>query len=175
MSTPSNFSISEGFSVFGKLSTYFGTFFATIICLVFLYFGYSLITSTDVYKETIDATIIKTDCKFIQPTDSRSSGSFNCLLDLKYSIMDKEYTQQISTTSSSVYVVGNLVKIKYNPSNPLDIKTDGLSNKASGWIMVIVSLIVLTIVWIWTYNVATNPSFSSVVGGFNAINMLTRR
>lgn len=176
MSAPtSNFSMSEGFSVFGKLSTYFGTFFATIICLVFLYFGYMLIGSTDVYTEKTDATIAKADCKFIQSADSRSPGSFNCLLDLKYTIAGKEYTQQISTVSSSAYTAGSLVKIRYNPANPVDIKQDGLSNKAMGWIMVSVSVLVLAIVWIWTYYVATNPSFSSVVGGFNAINMLTRR
>lgn len=170
----SNFSMSQGFSIFGKLTTYFGTFIVTIVCYIFFYLGYKAVTTVDVHSQKTTGTITEADCNYVAPIDSRSSPMYNCSLKVAYNVNGTQYNSIINISSSTNYVKNAAISIKYDPSNPSDVLIDGISSKTIGWITIVISAIILIMTWIWTYFVATDSSFSSVVGGVNAVSLLSR-
>lgn len=173
-----DFSFSEGFSVFGRLTTYFGAIIGTIFMIVCIYFGFKFVTEKDVYTgKTVAEIIYGSQCDLIQG-DQSTKSYYSCNLRISYNIGNKNFDNVplILENSSVRYSVGNKINIKYNPDKDMDIMVDDKINKRLvGWLMIIFGILFLIGIWVWTYFVHVNKSFSSIVGGTNVASMLLRR
>jgi hypothetical protein len=113
--------------LFTKGCGMYSFFTRLILCIVFTCIltciGVFIYQSSNDYKGRTMAKINKATCDSVVVRDgSRTKRNYNCELNLSYKVKDKEYTQDLTSSSSKFYREGTDVEIDYNTLNPELIK-----------------------------------------------------
>ena len=126
----------------------------SVLCIVlFCGLGIFMFRKKDNNLET-QATVTNVNCRQeVVNNGGRRGGTrveTKCMMDVKYNVDGKEYTGKVDTTETT-HSKDEIITIKYNPENPVDISYKQLSNKTTGMILLgigcfIILLLILHIV-----------------------------
>lgn len=147
----------SGMAEYGKIRSGISLVFVTIIALVFIIIGGYLAFRKETYTRKVIGKIEKSECTVVTRGDKKS---YNCSLEIKYKVNDKEYTLNTISESSTQYVVGNNIDVYVNEENHSDASIQS-GYKKIGWIMIGIALVI----WIGT---ALHFYFSLKYKGFAA-------
>ena len=131
-----------------KAKSIFNAVIGTIVGLCLLSVAIYLITKKDSLTAETDATITSSTCNVVT---SGQNYTYNCTMVVSYTINGNTYTQSLITNSSTQYVNGTTIRIKYNPSNPSEIAVKSLSNSTIGFILIGVALCIVIGSWVMMY------------------------
>jgi hypothetical protein len=162
----------SGTAKFGRAVTDIKAIIATVIAIPFIIWGITLIAHkikrTAQVTGTIDSNTNNVDgylcnpnysttCQTLQDQygnvyyDCKTSTSFTCNFRVKYSLSGGTpdlYTPYF-TTNGTQYVVGQKIPLYYDPNNPTDIEMSQDDYRVAGWLMLVISLIILIGAWVW--------------------------
>jgi len=162
----------SGTAKFGKAVTDIKAIIATIITIPFIIWGIALISHkikrTAQVTGTIDNNTNNTDkylcnpnyntsCQTVQDQygyvyyNCSTSTSYSCNFRVKYRLPGGStdlYTPYF-TTNGIQYTVGQSIPLYYDPNNLTDIEMSQDDYRFAGWLMLIISLIILISAWIW--------------------------
>lgn len=123
-----------------------GSTMALIYLVIGIVIGILLLCSASiVYMKSnnnlVDTTgsVLKAECSQYKTKDT---VVYECLIDVKYTVDNKEYTRQMSTIKSSPIAAGETVKITYDKTNPIDASVKTLSNGTIALILLVVGLLI---------------------------------
>lgn len=163
-------SASQAYGSFrAHMSTIFITFFGVIgiiCCLVMLY-------KTMKYN-TISGRIENANCKETHNNDNSNELLYNCNLDIKYTIDNKKYNENINKITSFKYKSNTPVKVSYNKNDKTDIS---LNIAMTRWVSVgiIIFLAFLMVMsHINLHMVKTNKNIAGAEGALNFISNVSR-
>lgn len=124
-----------------------GTIQALIILIVGIVIGTLLFCSVSVMymtpdndHETLKAEIVKADCTRYQ---SKDNVVYECLADVKYTVLGQEYNRQMSVHRFSPLVAGTTLEIRYNKKNPLEAEPVTVERGSLMMIMCCVGIILI--------------------------------
>jgi len=157
--------VSDAFNAsatFGRIMSWFGLVIGIIFSIIIIVIGVVFVNSKT-YDSSIDAKITSTSC-------SGSGKDASCTLELSYQVNETEY--KTNTSVNKIYNVGQIIPIKYDSANPVDITTTTVSPKLIGGICIGFGLLLLIGVCAWTYIVQTNDTVAAVSGVGNMVGMV---
>ena len=94
----------SGMAEYGKIRSGISLVFVTIIALVFIIIGGYLAFRKETYTRKVSGKIEKSECTVVTRGDKKS---YNCSLDIKYKVNDKEYTlNELMELCSKLYEKG---------------------------------------------------------------------
>jgi len=101
-----------------------------------------------VRKETrviVDATIKKAECTDVTETvNNKKQITKNCVLTLNFYTKEKNALTEVTLSSNEKsYAEGQIVKISYDSTNPLDVQMHKITLKTVGWILLAVAILII--------------------------------
>ena len=124
--------------------------FGTIFMCIFLFIGVWLLNLNSDKTETTTGIYKDVKCSENKVYDSEKKADVvekSCVGTIEYKVNGKEYNKLHQT--KDVISNGQNVKLYYNPNNPNDFVTE-TSSYYIGLILIIVSVCIIVIMWIWT-------------------------
>ena len=165
-------SLTKAEQVYGSFRAHLAAIFITIIGIVLIVLCIKGIISSNKYNNTTVATIIDADCNKINTEDTIK---YNCSLDVNYTIDNTKFENNINTTSSYKYKVGDTLNLGYNKNDKNDISLDF---KIIRWVSII-GIILITMIMIGTYAnlyiVRKNKTIAGVEGAVSFVRDITRK
>ena len=130
--------IYEDTSSLGRFMSLIGLIIAIIIAVILFICAVN-------YKNTPDnpsttATILSASCTTLT---YENKTEYSCILNLKYTINSKEYTNYITTQSNTYYNVNSVIDINYEINNPNKITIKSLDNSTISYISCGIGVIVI--------------------------------
>jgi len=149
---------------FGIFTAFAGAIFATVISVIIIIFGISLILKKEEYTNIVLANILSSKCS---ANILNQKVSYDCLLNLQYTIDKKSYTNNLLLTGKSInYDLLKQVQIKYEKENPNKIElATTMTDKSKGITMIVAALIILGFSW-FAYFLVKKFKFLAAVEGF---------
>ena len=135
----------------GKFASIIQIVCSVLCILIFGGLGFFIYTRKDNNLET-KAIITNVNCKQEVVNNGGRRGSTihtKCIIDVKYTVDNKEYTGIVDTTETT-HKKDEEITIKYNPKNPSVISYKQITNKTIGMILLGVAcfIIILMIIHI---------------------------
>ena len=109
----------DGAAAYGRFMAWIGLFVGCFIGFILLVVGIWLIFRKDKYSEKTTAIAKNVECK---SGFSGNTAVTNCIMNLVYTADGKIYDVKYAA-SNKLYVNGESVNIRYNPSNPEEYTT----------------------------------------------------
>jgi uncharacterized membrane protein (UPF0136 family) len=168
-------SVYEETSKLGKMQSFIGLIFATIVGIVLLIIGYTFVNSNNEYID-VSGEIITVNCQDIEEHQKTKNGKEKikkkCVLTIKYSDNDNNsYTNKL-TTDDKNYSQGQIIKIEYLKSEPNQIRTPGFSDSTIGYISSGISLIIIIGAGINYYFASNSKLYASTQGVKSAYELI---
>ena len=162
----------SGTAKFGRAVTDIKAIIATVITIPFIIWGITLIAHKIKRSAQVTGTIdsntnnmdgylcspnYNTSCQTLTDQygyvyyDCTTSTSFTCNFRVKYRLPGGTtdlYTPYF-TTNGGQYTFGQAVPLYYDPNNPTDIGMSQDDYAVAGWLMLVISLIILISSWVW--------------------------
>jgi hypothetical protein len=103
--------------------------------------------------------------------------TYYCNLVVSYTINNVNYSNKIIVDSSKNYNINDVLKIKYNESNPNEIiednpLTNASSNPITAYGLCICALCMCIILYAYTWFVFTNKNFAAATGAISAVDTM---
>lgn len=169
-------SIADGAAVVGRWSAYSGAVVGVIIMIVLLIIGYTSLKDTHTASASMKITKV-TGCDQQSTADGQGNVSVNyaCTVSVQFTTAaGKSYTAHgISVTSPSPLTTGSSITLRYNPSNPVDIKQEA-SPKTVGWTMIGIGVGVGVLSVGWAVVVSKSKGAAEFGGAMTAVSALRR-
>jgi hypothetical protein len=170
--------VADGIAVYGKVSTYIKFFFGTCIALIFFCVGFFINKSqkkeNEITSKFIIINAIITNKQIMnKQIMNKNIHNVSSELTISYIVNNVNYTNKLFVTEQNgknIYLIGNTIQIKYDPSNPQNIiqnNTNILSNYA-GYIFMSIACIVFILLLINVILVSTNNTYATI-NGLNSI------
>lgn len=161
----------DGTAAYGKFMSWVSLTFGLLIGFIFLGIGvYLAFIRTQKYTKSLNARVIESFCT--RNSQSQTMNNINCDLTVEYEVDSKKYTRKLYVTDVSQDIAkGTTFKIRYDPSNPIDI-TYGITARMVGLIFLPIGFLFVvgsTISWYAAQRfevAAAAMGASSIVGMF---------
>lgn len=137
-------------SSLGRIISLISLIVGIIIAIVLFICAFSYQTTPD--NPSTTATILSASCATII---NNNETEYSCILNLKYTINNKEYTNNITTQSNIYYNQNAIIDITYELDNPNKIYIKPLNNKTISLISCGVGVVIIlgsAINYYLTYN-----------------------
>lgn len=168
--------IADGAAVVGRWSAYSGAVGGVIIMIVLLIIGYTSLKDTHTASASMKITKV-TGCGQQSTADGQGNVSVNyaCTISVQFTTAaGKSYTAHgISVTSPSPLTTGSSITLRYNPSNPVDIKQEA-SPKTVGWAMIGIGVGVGVLSVGWAVVVSKSQGAAEASGAFEFMDAFHR-
>jgi len=143
--------------------------------IVLLIIGYTSLKDTHTASASME--IIKvTGCNQQSTADGQGNVNVNyaCTISVQFTVAHKNYIAHgISVTSPSPPTTGSSITLRYNPSNPVDIKQEA-SPKTVGWTMIGIGIGVGVLSVGWAVVVSKSKGAAEFGGAMTAVSALHR-
>lgn len=113
----------EDTSSFGRITSLIGLIVAIIIAIILFIFAFTYQQTPD--NPSTTAIILSSSCATII---NNKNTEYSCILNLKYTINNKEYTNYITTQSNIYYNQNATIDITYEKDNPNKINIKSINN-----------------------------------------------
>jgi len=146
--------IYSGTASFGRVMALISAVISTLIGIALIIGGIYILSYKDKDK-SIMAKII--DCP--QPNnlccdswiDNNGGRNYNCILQIEYTVAGKQYKEVINPVGSTQYSKGGVIKIRYDPSNPSQVKLGSPPPHWLGWVLIAIGVFIPIMAWIWVW------------------------
>lgn len=163
--------IYEGTAELGKVQSSIGLIFGCLISLIFIGVAIYLFTVDQNSLVNGVATVLAAECN--QSYDDKNRVTQICNLTIKYDVKGQSYTGNISTESSKVYNVGNIIDITYDSNNPTDVSIQKMRSKTIGIIMSVIGVIIGGAAFMNYYFTSRYKSYAALQGTTSALSVLS--
>jgi predicted permease len=107
---------------------------SVIFIIIFCGLGYYFFNKKDTKVKT-QATVVHGECKTYSVKSGNSSRmQTDCVLDIEFKVGDKIIQQKL-ITNDKMHSKGEIIDIKYDPANPLDVEYNQIESKTLGMIL----------------------------------------
>jgi uncharacterized protein YxeA len=167
--------IYSGAAEYGKFNALIGVIFGTILAIILIIIGTTLLVHHEEPVQFVEGTITNTpDCKTRQDKDTQETYS-KCYIEIAYNINQQKYTYRGYTKEPRQYKNGDKIILYYKPSSPGDAKlTKDWSDHLIGGILLGTGLFIAGGSWLWYY-IANKYKFAAAAGGVAGAAELFRR
>lgn len=152
---------------FGILTGDISAIFMTVICVILIIIGISMILRPTKRKTITTGVISNVSC-----FNSFTNSNNDCSLTITYKIDGIVYTIIRKTTNETKYINGESIKLYYDPTNINNIDISEDTGLVLGWILVVFSIVLLAIVWLWNYVIHHSKIAAAFSGASSGINLL---
>jgi hypothetical protein len=165
----------EGASMYGKFNALMCCISGTIcICCIYT-IAYLLYNNAKKYTQNTTSTITSANCLYNK--SPKGVVTYHCNLVVSYTINNVNYSNKIIVDSSKNYNINDVLKIKYNESNPNEIiednpLTNASSNPITAYGLCICALCMCIILYAYTWFVFTNKNFAAATGALSAVDTM---
>ena len=145
--------IYTGTATFGRIMADIKAIVGTFIGICAIAVGIYLVRTKYTKTQTTTATISKVQCNQVFTSSQSSNITWNCLFTASYSINNKQYTKQLTTTNNQQFE-GSIITLYYNPNNIEEIAAEQDNAHVAGWFSIGFGVIIMisSIVWAWLAN-----------------------
>jgi len=128
----------------GKVTGIFQGITGIFVGCVVLGIGILLIVRKDT-RVVVDATIKKAECTDVTETvKNKKQITKNCVLTLNFYTKETNSLTEVTISSNEKsYAAGQILKISYDSTNPLDAQIHKITLKTIGWILLAVSIFII--------------------------------
>jgi hypothetical protein len=140
----------ENTSSLGRIISLISLIIGIIVAIVLFICAFTYQTTPD--KPSTTATILSSTCATII---NNNKTEYSCVLNLKYTINNKEYTNYITTKSDIYYNQNTIIDINYELDNPNKIYIKSLDNMTISSISCVIGIVIIlgsAINYYLTYN-----------------------
>lgn len=162
--------IYSGVATVGVVMSTVKAIFGSIIGIILLIVGIILVTKKSVRTEKVFATIKKI-IKCNQINDNKKI-SYSCTFTASYIINDKEYTNTFTSTGNIEKTENETITLYYNPNNLNDISIDSDNLHILGWILIVSSILLISILITWAYIAHKYKPIAALSGTVSGIEMV---
>jgi hypothetical protein len=116
-------------------------------------------------KPSVKALIQTSKCDtVIKNVNDKKEVYYTCLLNLKYTINNIDYINDLSVSSSTVYNPNTYIDIEYEETNPNMINLKGLDNSTISSISVCIAIIIIIFSFINYYLSTQSKTYAALQG-----------
>ncbi len=158
----------EGAASFGKFKAVLSLIIGIIISVILIGAAIYFYTRDESHLIDTKGTIVTANCQ--EYTNEKKEISYNCTLDINYTVDDKMISGKISTISKIKYFPNTTIEITYDKSNPVDVSLKIFRSHHISYILICVAIIILISSGIYyyinsTYKImAASDAASSILG-----------
>lgn len=158
----------KGSVSFGRIISIFWAILATIVCIVIFYLGIKQVQSIRKYTGNSKATILSKKCN-----KNIDNQDVNCSYDITYiDENNKKIDTKLSPMTNVEIVINTTVDIVYDVNDPTKVRLSDENNTKSGYLMMIVSVLIALCFWAWVWFTRSSEFVASATGVSGAINIL---
>lgn len=167
--------IYSGAAEYGKFNAFIGLIFGTILAIILIIIGTTLLVHHEEPIQFVEGTIINVPtCTTLQDKDTQESYS-TCYVEINYTINKINYTYKGYTKEPKKYTNGEKIGLYYKPSSPKDAKlTKDWSEHLIGGILLGTGIFIAGVSWLWYY-ITNRYKFAAAAGGVAGAAELFRR
>ena len=165
--------IYTGAATFGVVMSDIKAVIGSIIGLIMIIGGISLIVKKSFRINTIDGNIKSSNCTEVIVNNNIT---YSCDISVEYTINGKTQTKSFKDTNSyKKYEVNDTVTLWYDPNNNanIDIMSDNLHTL--GWGLLILGIFIIIFSILWAYLANKYKPVAAAEGIFSGVNMLAGR
>jgi len=151
--------IYSGTATFGKIWAVASAIFGTIISIVMLIIGISVISHKSHLRSVPGQVMEDAECT---TTDSQQQTFTTCRTKISYEVDGVTYTPTVDSGSFQ-YTAGTEVTVWYSPSSPERPELNPFP-KWVGWMLIIFAFLICIGVWIWVW-VTRKSKVAAAAGG----------
>ena len=154
---------------FGRIMAIVGAVIATIIGIGMIIGGIIALHHITSLTAQIQGEVINKNFSPCSATAENNIVKYNCILNVKYTVNGKDYTQTLTTTNSNLnYNTGDSILIYYDPKNPSNSGLTSDTTKTLGYILLIAAPFVILLPWVWVY-ITKKSKIAAAAGGVATI------
>lgn len=162
--------IYTGMATYGRVRSIIGFIVGFIIAIIIFIVGIFLIKSKDKYTKNTIATIKKAKCeKTVIIKNRKSRTKYDCMLDIKYTINNKDYENTLNVTNDHPYSENGTIEIQYNETDPLQIRQKSIPLKYVGSGSLSSAILLIIVVSLSLYFTLKYKAFAAVSGTVDAV------
>ena len=168
-------SIYSGTASFGRAMAVVGVVFAMIAALIMIPLGiYFIVHKTKLTSQT-SGTVSGT-----QGSDQCGSARvdnnnvvYDCTFGVKYSVENKSYNINATTSGPIQYKGGDSVTVYYEPNNPSNGSINSDNTDVIGVVLLVLGIIIPTVAWIWWYFARKSKAVAAAGGVMAGLDILS--
>jgi len=128
----------------GKVTGIFQGITGIFIGIIVLAISIALIVRKEP-RVIVDATVKKAECTDVTETvNNKKQITKNCVLTLNFYTKDTNKLTEVTLSSNDKsYAEGQIVKISYDSTNPLDVQMHKITLRTVGWILLAISILII--------------------------------
>jgi hypothetical protein len=162
---PISETITEGVGEYAVIKSKIGLIIASIIAIVLIFISIRIFRSEKIYTEEVKATIKTVNC--VQHND-KNKITFSCNMDVEYKVGEQTFTKNITKNEKNKYIVGELVPVYVEKSNPSNSSSDKDTNKWA-YILLFSAIVLIGLTYMLYYFTSKYKGFATISGGVQAI------
>ena len=141
----------------------------TLISIGFLIGGIVMVVKKSNYNK-VSAVVSNVSCT----PNVNDSGKYECIFTASYTVNGTTYTQTTSQDSNIPLKDGSTTDIYYNTNNPSEISIGSISPKKMGWLLIIVSIVMVLFTILMYYLTMKYQPIAAVEGVAGVLDILKR-
>ena len=161
--------IYEDTSSLGRVISLISLIVGIIIAIVLFICAFSFQKTPD--KPFTTATILSSSCTNVI---NNNKTEYSCILNLKYTVNNKEYTNFITTQSNTYYNQNAPIDITYETDNPNKIYIKSLDNTTISYISCGVGIVIILASGINYYLTSRYKFYAAGSGVASTVNLFRR-
>lgn len=151
----------EIFSAFvtkGRLETFLIALLVTLFGLYGVYYGFQMFQRADLFEEDIPATVIASNCV-------PQNDQYLCEFQVQYRMNGRLFSSSFTTLARGPVDIGQVIRIKYNPTGPGSSRLDHLLHSRSlGMTIMAICLMILGFAWLSVFLAIRYPLVAAADG-----------
>lgn len=157
-------------ATFGKISANVRLIIAVVISIIFIIIGIYIVVQPVKRNKMVRGIITSSNCiENITMDKSVQKKYYECILNVKCTINDKEITSIITKTNTFPYTINQTINLYYDPNDILNIDTFSDNYHIWGWILICIAIFIVLGAGIWSYIVHQSKFAAAVGGGSEAV------
>jgi len=163
---------------YATIQIFIGIFICIILCLCGLYNEFlpvtTAITNAKILKITNNNGLCDRNIAASTNAENVKSESitYNCNLQVTYTVNNQTYTNNISLQNSTPYTVGQTIQLSYNLNDPNIITSPQPDNKTMGSISIIIGILILSSCAVNYYLATQSKLYAATEGVGTSISLL---
>ena len=162
--------VAKWVGAYGRFQSIFVLLLGLIFGIMFIIAGYN--ETKNIHKEQVNALITKVISSCVK---SQNNSTYECDFEVKYTVDNTEYTEQIKVSSTTFYKEGQSIVLYYDKQNPRDAIYLNISPRSSETIFIVIGIIAILGSIAYTVMIWKSRTFATVGGAASLAGLILRR